>query len=51
MWWLVHGKVMFHILTNWEELKANFTSAELAQSQFDTRFKARLLKEMSDNKN
>jgi hypothetical protein len=37
---------------NWEELKAYFTSAELAQSQFDTKFKARLLKEMlSDYKN
>jgi hypothetical protein len=37
---------MFNILMNWEELKAYFTSAELAQSQFDTKFKARLLKEM-----
>jgi hypothetical protein len=37
---------------NWEELKAYFTSAELAQSQFDTKFKARLLKEMlSDYEN
>jgi len=37
---------------NWEELKAYFTSAELIQSQFDTKFKARLLKEMlSDHKN
>jgi len=43
---------MFNILMNWEELKAYFTSAELAQSQFDTKFKAGLLKEMlSDNKN
>jgi hypothetical protein len=51
-WWLVRGKVMFHILMNWEDLKAYFTSAELAQSQFDTKFKVRLLKEMlSDNKN
>jgi hypothetical protein len=51
-WWLVHGKVMFNILMNWEELKAYFTSAELAQSQFDTKSKARLLEEMlSDNKN
>jgi flavin-dependent dehydrogenase len=37
---------MFNILMNWEELKAYFTSAELAQSQLDTKFKARLLKEM-----
>jgi hypothetical protein len=50
MWWLVHGMVMFNILMNWEELKAYFTSTELAQSQFDTKFRARLLKEMSDNK-
>jgi len=43
---------MFNILMNWEELKAYFTSAELAQSQFDTKFRARLLKEiLSDNKN
>jgi len=27
------GKVMFKILMKWEELKAYFTSAELAQSQ------------------
>jgi hypothetical protein len=43
---LVRGKVMFNILMNWEELKAYFTSAELAQSQFDTKFKTRRLKEM-----
>jgi hypothetical protein len=50
--WLVHGKVVFNILMNWEELKAYFTSAELAQSQFDKKFKARLLKEMlSDHRN
>jgi len=36
-------KLMFNILMNWEELKAYFTSAELAPSQFDTKFKARLL--------
>jgi hypothetical protein len=44
--WLVRGKVMFNILMKWEELKAYFTSAEIAQSQFDTKFKFRLLKEM-----
>jgi len=43
---------MFNILMNWEELKAYFISAALAQSQFDTKFKGRLLKEMlSDYKN
>jgi hypothetical protein len=50
--WLVRGKVMFNISTNREELKAYFTSAELDQSQCDTKFRPRLLKEMlSDNKN
>jgi hypothetical protein len=44
--WLVRGKGMFNILMNWEDLKTYFTSAELAQSQFDTKFKVRLLKEM-----
>jgi hypothetical protein len=48
----VRGKVVFNIVMTWEELKAYITSAELAQSQFDTKFKARLLKEMlSDYKN
>jgi len=43
---------MFNILMNWEELKTYFTSAELAQSQFYTKFKVKLLKEMlSDYKN
>ena len=43
---------MFNILMNWEELKAYFTYAELAHSQFGTKFKGRLLKEMlSDYKN
>jgi hypothetical protein len=37
---------MFNILINWEELKAYFTSAEITQSKFETKFKARLLKEM-----
>jgi hypothetical protein len=50
--WLVRGKVMFIILMKWEGQKAYFTSAELDQSQLDTQFKARLLKEMlSDYKN
>ena len=30
---------MFNILMNWEELKDYVTSAELAQSQFHTKFK------------
>jgi hypothetical protein len=43
---------MFNILMNWKELKAYFTSAELAQSQFVTKFKAGLQNEMlSDYKN
>ena len=43
---------MFNILMSWEKLKAYFTSAEIAQSQFDTKFKAILLTEMlSDYKN
>jgi hypothetical protein len=50
--WLVRGKVMFSVLMTWEEPKAYFTSAEVAQSQFDTKLKAKLLKEMlSDYKN
>lgn len=44
--WLVHGQVTFNILMNREELKTYFASAELARSKFDTKFKARLLKEM-----
>jgi hypothetical protein len=49
---LVRGKVMFNILMNWEELKAYFTPVKLAQSHFDTKFKARLLNEkLSDYKN
>jgi hypothetical protein len=35
----------------WEELKVYFASAELVQSQFDTQFKARLLKEMLSDYN
>ena len=44
--WLARGKVMFNILMNWEELKAYFICAELSPSNFRSRFKARLLKEM-----
>jgi hypothetical protein len=43
---------MFNIFMKWNELRAYFTAAELAKSQFVTKFKARLLKEMlSDYKN
>lgn len=35
---------MFNIIMNWEELKAYFISAELAN--YDTKFKSRLIKEM-----
>jgi hypothetical protein len=43
---------MFNIFMNWEELKAYFTSAELVQSQLDTKFKARrhLKETLSDYK-
>ena len=44
--WLVRGKVMFNILVNWEELKAYFISAELAQDNLDSKYKARVMKEM-----
>lgn len=44
--WLVRGKVLYNILINWEELKAYFTCAELSQTRPDTRYKARLVKEM-----
>ena len=37
--WLVRGKFMFNVLMNWEEPKAYFTSAEVAQTQFDTNSK------------
>ena len=50
--WLVRGKVLFNILTNWEELKAYFTCCEQAQCRPDARYKARMIKEMlCDNKN
>jgi hypothetical protein len=45
-WWLVRRKFMFNVFMNWDVLKAYFTSAELAQSQFDIKFGVRLLKEM-----
>lgn len=41
------GDVFFFFLINWKELRAYFISAELDQSNYDTKFKARLLlKEM-----
>jgi hypothetical protein len=50
--YFVHGKAMLKIFMNWKGLNAYFTSDELAQSQCNTKFKARFLKEMlSDYKN
>ena len=50
--WFVRRKVVVNILMNWEELRAYITFSELVQSNFDTQFKAKLLKEMlSDYKN
>ena len=44
--WLVRGKLTFNILVNWEELKAYFISAGLAQDNLDSKYKARVIKEM-----
>ena len=50
--WLVRGKVMFNISVNWKELETYFSSEESAQSRFNTKYKAKLLKEMMlDGKN
>ena len=43
--WLVRGKVIFRILTNWNELKAYFLTAQPASTQA-ARFKARILLDM-----
>lgn len=43
--WLVRGKVMYNILVNWDELVGYFTIAEV-ESKVDSRFKARMIKEM-----
>ena len=43
--WLVRGKVIFNILTNWEILKMYFTLIE-GEGEANVRYKARLLKEM-----
>lgn len=43
--WLVRGKVMNNILSNWEELKAYFICAE-KQSTHDCRYKAKVLYDM-----
>jgi len=48
--WLAKRKVMYNILTNWEELKAYFTSAELAKSRYESKHKARILKDKLFNK-
>ena len=44
--WLVRGKVMMNILSNWEELIVYFTAFENSKERADTRYKARLLKDM-----
>ncbi|GFN86937.1 Zinc finger protein [Plakobranchus ocellatus] len=49
--WLVRGKVLYSILTHWEEFKAYFACTELAQSRADARYKARMIKEMLNDKN
>ena len=43
--WLVRGKIIFRILTNWNELKAYFLTAQQATTQA-ARFKARILLNM-----
>ena len=43
--WLVRGKVLYDILTNWEELKAYFTCASQSGGQ-DVRYKARMIADM-----
>ena len=45
--WLVRGKVIFAILTNWEELKAYFLCTENAQTlNSDQHYRARAIKDM-----
>lgn len=44
--WLIHGKIMYNILVNWEELKIYYISAEIAETKFDTKYKATMLKKM-----
>ena len=45
--WLVRGKVIFAIWTNWEELKAYFLCTENAQTlNSDQRYRARAIKDM-----
>ncbi|RUS91788.1 hypothetical protein EGW08_000496 [Elysia chlorotica] len=49
--WLVRGKVLYNILTNWHELMAYFSVVEAStKGQPDVKFKARLLKEMLQDK-
>lgn len=49
--WLVMGKVMYNILMNWYELLAYFSVVEMSLSgQPDSKYKARLLKEMFQDK-
>jgi hypothetical protein len=46
--WLVRGKVIFRILTNWNELKTYFLTAQPACTQV-ARYKARILLDMLKN--
>ncbi|CAB3986321.1 zinc finger MYM-type 6-like [Paramuricea clavata] len=43
--WLVRGKVIYNILTNWEILQTYFSLAE-SEVDVNVRFKARMIKEM-----
>ena len=43
--WLVHGKVIYNILVNWEILKTYFSLVE-GEVEANVRFKARLINEM-----
>ena len=43
--WLVRGKLIFRVLTNWNELQAYFTVAQPASKQ-NARYKARMLLDM-----
>ena len=44
--WLVRGKVLLNILSDWPELTAYFSATECNHGRLDSRCKARLLKQM-----
>lgn len=48
--WLVRGKIMNNILSNWFELQAYFECCERTFAQADTRYRARLIKNMLTDK-